>query len=68
MYENYPKEMIEKIKELGLYGKTPREIMLVSVDSCNDIIRGLRATDTEYKKKVGEIQDRQIKLMEKLYK
>jgi hypothetical protein len=60
--------MIEKIKELGLYGKTPREMMILSVEACNDILRSSRTTDAEYKKKVGEMQSRQIKLMEKLYK
>lgn len=66
MYEGYPKEVIDKIKELGLYGKSLREIMIISVNACTEIIKGEGVTPTKFKKDIEQLQENQINLMDKM--
>lgn len=66
MYEGYPKEVIEKIKELGLYGKDLREMMIISVNACTEMIKDVGVTPTKLKRDIEELQRNQINLMYKL--
>lgn len=70
MYEEYPKEIQEKIRELGLYGKTLKEIIIASVNACTEIIGDTegksQGTPSRFKKDVQMLQANQIKLMYKL--
>lgn len=66
MYEGYPKEVIDKIKELGLYGKDLREMMIISVNACTRIIEEVGVTPTKLRKDVEQLQKNQINLMDKM--
>lgn len=66
MYEGYPKEVIDEIKELGLYGKDLREMMIVSVNACTEMIKDAGVTPTKLKRDIGELQINQINLICKL--
>jgi len=68
MYEEYPKEVIDKIKELGLYGKNLREIMLISVNACTEMIRDAGVTPTKFKRDIEALQTNQIHLIYKMDK
>ncbi len=68
MYEGYPKEVIDKIKELGLYGKDLKEIMIISVNACNEMKKDVGAVPTKLKKDIEELQKNQINLLYKIDK
>ena len=69
MYIDYPKETIDKIKELGLYGKSLKEIMMISVRACTDMMNNTKTNDydtpTQFRKDIQTLQENQIRLMYK---
>ena len=67
MYEGYPEEVIDKIKELGLYGNDLREIMIISVNACTEIIKWVGPAPTKLKKDIEQLQKNQINLMDKIH-
>lgn len=70
MYEEYPVEIRKQIKELGLEGKTLREIILISINACTEIISDKEGHSqcrmSKFKKDIQEVQANQIKFMYKL--
>lgn len=68
MYEGYPKEIIDKIKELGLYGKDLREIMIISINACTEMKKDVGVVPTKLKKDIEELQKNQINLLYKIDK
>lgn len=70
MYEEYPEEVQKQIKELGLYGKSLKEIMIASINACTEIIGDTegksQGTPSKFKYDVHKLQANQIKLMYKL--
>ena len=72
MYEGYPKEIIDKIKELGLYGKDLREIMIISINACTEMKKdsGVNAYNVpdKLRKNIEELQRNQINLLYKIDK
>ena len=71
MYEGDPKEILDKIEELGLWGKSLEEIVKISLRSCSDIKFMTRQgrnkySDFEFNKKVEQLELNQIKILEKI--
>lgn len=55
MYEQYSYETQEKIKELSLWGKSPKEIIRESIKACNRMSNDIDMNG-EAKQVLGEIE------------
>ena len=55
MYEQYSYETQEKIKELSLWGKSPKEIIRESIKACNRMSNNIDMNG-ETKQALGEIE------------
>ena len=70
MYEEYPIEVQDQIRELELEGKTLKEIIIASINACTEIICDPEGNSqcrvSKFKKNVQELQGNQIKWMYRL--
>ena len=62
---------LDKIKDLGLWGKSLEEIVKISIRSCSDMKFMTRQgknkiSDFEFNKKVEQLELNQIKILEKI--
>lgn len=59
MYEQYSKETQDKIKELGLWGKEPKEIIKEAIKACDRMDKDIERKgikDSEAKEALGVIK------------
>lgn len=56
MYEQYSNEIKAKINELGLWGKTPKEIIKEAIKSCNKMGGNEQINSMEIKQALNEIE------------
>ena len=55
MYEQYSKETQDKIRELGLWGKEPREIIIESMKACNRMSNDI-TMNNDTKQVLGQLE------------
>lgn len=55
MYEQYSKETQDKIRELGLCGKEPREIIIESMKACNRMSNDI-TMNNDTKQVLGQLE------------